>query len=163
LKKRWALAPATAWIRKEYEFFSKPPRLPRQLAPAPAHAKKLHYIVTVRIRPLTSFPCSTRTASNLLKGDSMRTHVASVKLEDWAVVPSANPGSYEVLQPGNLLVGRAFGHQRIKPGMFIFTSPIVRMDITNQLVETRNTVYSLGEISKEYKTWLGQQPKQTAA
>jgi hypothetical protein len=93
----------------------------------------------------------------------MRTQVPSVKLENWAVVPSANPGSYEVLQPGNLLVGRAFGHQRIKPGMFIFTSLIVRVDSKNQLVETRNTVYSWGEISREYKAWLDQQPKQTAA
>jgi hypothetical protein len=93
----------------------------------------------------------------------MRTQVPSVKLENWAVVPSANPGSYEVLQPGNLLVGRAFGHQRIKPGMFIFTSLIVRVDSKNKLVETRNTVYSLGEISREYKAWLDQQPKQTAA
>ena len=83
----------------------------------------------------------------------MRTQKPSVKLEDWAVVPSATVGSYRELQPGNLLVGRAFGHQRIKRGMFIFTSPIVRIDANNKIVETKNTCYSLGEASLEYKAW----------
>jgi hypothetical protein len=92
----------------------------------------------------------------------MPTQKPSVKLEDWAVVPSANPGSYEELRPGNLLVGRAFGHQRIKPGMLIFTSPIVHVDARNGIAETRNSSYSLGEVSSEYKAWL-QQKGRTAA
>ena len=92
----------------------------------------------------------------------MPTHKPAVKLENWAVVPSANPGSYEALLPGNLLVGRAFGHQRIKQGMFIFTSPIVRVDAMKGIAETRNTSYSLGEISEEYKAWL-QENQKTAA
>jgi hypothetical protein len=92
----------------------------------------------------------------------MPTQKPAVKLEDWAVVPSANPGSYETLRPGNLLVGRAFGHQRIKSGMFIFTSPIVHVDAGNGIAETRNTSYSLGEVSAEYKAWLQQQPSQAA-
>ena len=33
--------------------------------------------------------------------------------------------SYQDLRPGNLLVGRVFGHPRIKEGAFIFSSPIV--------------------------------------
>jgi hypothetical protein len=83
----------------------------------------------------------------------MRTQKPSVKLEDWAVVPSANRGTYQLLRPGNLLVGRAFGHQKIKTGRFIFTSPIVRVDEENKIVETRNTAYELGEASFEYKAW----------
>ena len=83
----------------------------------------------------------------------MRTQKPSVKLEDWAVVPSANTGTYQELRPGNLLVGRAFGHHRIKIGMFIFTSPIVRVDAENKIVETRNTSYCLGEASREYRAW----------
>jgi hypothetical protein len=63
----------------------------------------------------------------------MQTQKPAVKLEDWAVVPSPNSGSYQALRPGNFLVGRAFGHQRI--------------------VETKNTCYSLGEASHEYKAW----------
>ena len=93
----------------------------------------------------------------------MRTQKPSVKLEDWAVVPSANSGSYQHLRPGNLLVGRAFGHQRIKTGMFIFTSPIVRVDTENKIVETRNTSYCLGEASREYKAWRRAQGTGAAA
>ena len=93
----------------------------------------------------------------------MRTQKPSVRLEDWAVVPSANTGSYQELRPGNLLVGRAFGHQRIKTGMFIFTSPIVRIDTTNKIVETRNTCYSLGEASLEYKAWRREHGASAAA
>jgi hypothetical protein len=85
---------------------------------------------------------------------SMRTEKPSVKLEDWAVVESTNTASYQPLGPGSLLVGRAFGHQRIKTGMFIFTSPIVGVDAQNKIAETRNTCYCLGEASREYKTWM---------
>ncbi len=93
----------------------------------------------------------------------METQKPSVKLEDWAVVPTGNSGSYQALRPGNLLVGRAFGHQRIEKGKFIFTSPIVRVDIENKLVETRNTCYQLGEISEEYKAWIKVQKAGVAA
>jgi hypothetical protein len=89
----------------------------------------------------------------------MRTQKPPVKLEDWAVVESANTASYQPLEAGNLLVGRAFGHQRIKTGMFIFTSPIVGIDTQNKIVETRNTRYCLGEASREYGAWIrAQQP-----
>ena len=83
----------------------------------------------------------------------MQTQKPSVKLEDWAVVPGLNSASYQALRPGNLLAGRAFGHQRIEKGKFIFTSPIVRVNTEQRIVETKNTVYSLGEASHEYKTW----------
>ena len=93
----------------------------------------------------------------------MQTQKPSVKLEDWAVVPNLNSGSYQALRPGNLLVGRAFGHQRIEKGKFIFTSPIVRVDIENKLVETRNPRYLLGETSEEYKAWIKVQKAGVAA
>jgi hypothetical protein len=93
----------------------------------------------------------------------MRTQKPSVKLEDWAVVESANTASYQPLGPGNLLVGRAFGHQRIKTGMFIFTSPIVGIDAQNKLAETRNTCYCLGEPSREYQAWIREQQPSFAA
>jgi hypothetical protein len=93
----------------------------------------------------------------------MRTQKRSVKLEDWAVVPSLKNGKYQELIPGNLLVGRAFGHQRIKSGTFIFTSPIVGVDLQNNVAETRNTSYHLGEASHEYKVWSKEQASKTAA
>jgi hypothetical protein len=93
----------------------------------------------------------------------MRTQKPSVKLEDWAVVPSATVASYRQLQPGNLLVGRAFGHQKIKRGMFIFTSPIVRIDASNKVVETKNTCYWLGQASRDYQAWSREQGAGAAA
>ena len=83
----------------------------------------------------------------------MQTQKPAVKLEDWAVVAGPNSGTYQALRPGNFLVGRAFGHQRIEKGKFIFTSPIVRVDPQERIVETKNTYYSLGEASYEYKAW----------
>ena len=93
----------------------------------------------------------------------MQTEKPSVKLEDWAVVPGVNSVSYQALRPGNLLVGRAFGHQRIEKGKFIFTSPILRVDTQQRIVETRNTLYSLGEASHEYKAWSREQGPDVAA
>jgi len=87
----------------------------------------------------------------------MRTQKPSVELEDWAVVPNLKNGQYELLRPGNLLVGRAFGHQRIKSGTFIFSSLIVSVDLKNNIAETKNTSYRLGEASHEYKTWSKEQ------
>jgi hypothetical protein len=85
----------------------------------------------------------------------MSTQKPSVRLEDWAVVTSANRGAYEELRPGNRLVGRAYGHHRISSGMFIFSSPIVRVDEQGQIAETENTSYRLGEASREYRAWAG--------
>jgi hypothetical protein len=93
----------------------------------------------------------------------MRTQKPSVKLEDWAVVPSLKTGIYQELRPGSLLVGRAFGHHRIKSGSFIFTSPIVGVDLQNNIVETKNTSYHLGGASHEYQMWSKEQASRTAA
>jgi hypothetical protein len=93
----------------------------------------------------------------------MRAQKPSVKLEDWAVVPSLKNGKYEQLRAGNLLVGRAYGHQRIKSGSFIFTSPIIGVDHGNNIAETKNTSYQLGEASYEYKMWSQEQGSRTAA
>ena len=93
----------------------------------------------------------------------MREQKPCVKLEDWAVVPGFKTGQFQKLRPGNLLVGRAFGHQRIKTGMFIFTSPIVRVDAERKIAETKNTAYCLGEASHDYQQWSLQQSAETAA
>ena len=86
------------------------------------------------------------------------------RLENWAVVESANIASYQALRAGNFLVGKVFGHQRIEKGKFIFTSPIVRVDPQQRIAETKNTCYSLGEASHEYKVWSEEQgPSAVAA
>ena len=91
----------------------------------------------------------------------MRTRKPSVRIEDWAVVPSPNTASYQDLRPGNLLVGKVFGHPRINEGAFIFSSPILSLDVNHKAVETRNTVYRLGEASRDYRAWA--QERETGA
>jgi hypothetical protein len=82
----------------------------------------------------------------------MRMQKPLVKLENWAVVRGLTM-SYQKLKPGSLLVGKVFGHPRIKEASFIFTSPIVSIDTNKRVVETKNTAYCLGEASDEYRTW----------
>jgi hypothetical protein len=85
------------------------------------------------------------------------------KLENWAVVESANLDGYRALQTGNLLVGKVFGHPRIGEGTFIFSSPIERLDVKNNVAETRNTSYRLGQASREYQAWAEQNQHAGAA
>jgi hypothetical protein len=87
----------------------------------------------------------------------MRTQKPQVKLEDWAVVPAQQAGEYQELRAGSLLVGRAFGHPKVKEGVFIFSSPITSFDTDTGIAETKNTLYLLGRVSREYKTWTGEQ------
>jgi hypothetical protein len=83
----------------------------------------------------------------------MKQHKPTARIDDWAVVPNPNTGSYQELRPGNLLVGRVFGHPRMAAGTFIFTSPVVSIDSAKRLVETKNTTYILGKVSSEYRAW----------
>lgn len=85
----------------------------------------------------------------------IRLQTQSVKLEDWAVVAGENRGTYKQLRPGKLLTGRAYGHPRVKIGMFVLSSPIVRVDAQHNIVETRNSSYQLGEASPDYEAWSG--------
>ena len=84
----------------------------------------------------------------------MQTQKPSVKIENWAVVPGLNIAGYQSLRPGNLLVGKVFGHPRIEEGAFVYSSPIISLDKNNQAVVTKNTVYRLGEASPGYKAWV---------
>ncbi len=102
-------------------------------------------------------------ASNHLEEDSMRNQKSHARLENWAVVGSANVASYQALQAGNLLVGKVFSHPRIGEGRFIFSSPIERFDTETNVVETKNTTYRLGEASRDYKLWLREQTTGAAA
>jgi hypothetical protein len=92
----------------------------------------------------------------------MQTQKPSVKIENWAVVPGLNVEGYRALRPGNLLVGKVFGHPRIEEGAFVFSSPIVSLDKSSQSAVTRNTVYLLGEASPGYKAWAREQKNAAA-
>lgn len=76
-----------------------------------------------------------------------------VILENWAVVDSVLSRSYQDLELGKHLTGTVFGHANLPDANFIFTSSIVGIDSSKRVVETRNTMYQLGEASDDYKTW----------
>jgi hypothetical protein len=76
-----------------------------------------------------------------------------VTLENWAVVESALSRSFQELEPGKLLTGNVYGHEKLPDTKFIYTSAIVRVDKNRGIVETRNTLYHLGEASDGYKLW----------
>jgi hypothetical protein len=76
-----------------------------------------------------------------------------VILENWAVVDSVVSQSYQELLPGKHLTGTVLGPANLPNTNFIFTSPIVGVDGDKGVVQTRNTIYQLGEACHEYKTW----------
>jgi|HubBroStandDraft_6_1064221.scaffolds.fasta_scaffold4493155_1 hypothetical protein len=86
-----------------------------------------------------------------------------VTIENWEVVQSVTSPSYEELQPGKHLMGNVFGHTSLPKAKYIYTSPILRVDFNSGLVETRNTVYQLGEASDAYKTWEHERKNEAAA
>jgi hypothetical protein len=75
------------------------------------------------------------------------------KIEKWAVVRSVVSYRFELPETGNRLIGYVPGSANLPSPRLIHTSPILRMDLAMGLVETRNTIYVLGEASEEYKKW----------
>jgi hypothetical protein len=86
-----------------------------------------------------------------------------VLIERWAVVENVSSQSFEQLQPGNRLVGYVTGHERLTNAKLVYTSPIVSVDRTLGTVETRNTMYQLGEPNIDYKSWEQRQRNSAAA
>jgi hypothetical protein len=76
-------------------------------------------------------------------------------IQSWAVVDTVLWHSFAALQAGNRLTGHVSGLPHVPYGKPAYTSPIVRVDPAHGLVETRNTIYRLGEISEAYGCWRG--------
>jgi hypothetical protein len=74
------------------------------------------------------------------------------KIDNWAVVDSVSSPDFRELEPERRLTGTIFGHANLPNGV-IYTSAIVSIDSANRLVETRNSVYELGEMSDDYGRW----------
>ncbi|MFZ0631676.1 MAG: hypothetical protein WA374_07160 [Acidobacteriaceae bacterium] len=85
-----------------------------------------------------------------------------VRIENWSVVSSVIYDGYCGLEPGRRLTGDVLGHTHIRNGL-IFTSAILNVDRMRGLVETRNTIYELGEVSPDYKRWTEAQATGQAA
>ncbi len=93
-------------------------------------------------------------------------HKPLVTIENWAVVQRAlamTALSYEELQPGKHLMGKVVGHTSLSSAECVYTSPIVHVDTSKGRVETRNTVYQLGEPSDGYRSWEHEQKQHAAA
>jgi hypothetical protein len=86
-----------------------------------------------------------------------------VTIENWAVVQRAVALNYQELQPGKRLIGKVAGHKVLTNAEFIYTSPIVSVDINEGRVETRNTVYQLGKPSDAYRSWEHERKQEAAA
>jgi len=74
-------------------------------------------------------------------------------IQSWAVVEGVVSQRFAPLQAGYRLRGYAFGSEHAPYGKLVHTSPIIRVDLNQGLVETRNTIYRLGEACEEYESW----------
>ena len=84
-----------------------------------------------------------------------------VKIENWAVVQTGVDLRYKELQPGRRLMGSVSGQASLPK--LVYTTPILRVDMNKGLVETRNTLYQLGEASDAYKSWEQEQRQEVVA
>jgi hypothetical protein len=85
-----------------------------------------------------------------------------VRIENWSVVGSIIYYGFRNLEPGARLTGDVMGHANLRNGT-IYTSAILAIDRLKGLVETHNSLYSLGEVSEDYARWLDAQEHARAA
>jgi len=76
-------------------------------------------------------------------------------IHSWAVVDTVLSHSFAALRAGNCLTGHISGLPHLTYAKVAYTSPIVKVDPARGLVETRHTIYRLGEISEAYGCWRG--------
>ena len=85
-----------------------------------------------------------------------------VRIENWSVVSSVIYDGYCELEQGRRLTGDVLAHTQLRNGL-IYTSAILNVDRRSGFVETRNTIYELGQINPEYQQWLEVREKARAA
>jgi hypothetical protein len=90
-------------------------------------------------------------SSRCFQEEDMRMPKPMVTIENWAVVKGGSRVAYEQLQPGNILTGKVYGHDRMPDAQPIYTSAIISIDLPTRVVETRNTLYRLGQVSEDYR------------
>src|ERR1700761_8496677 len=96
----------------------------RLRAPAPGRVLSMMYLgmrhpklqICDVARPFGSRACEPRSENIQMAvfDVSICMDKPTVRIDDWAVVPNPASGKYQVLRPGALLVGRAFGHPKMK-------------------------------------------------
>lgn len=74
-------------------------------------------------------------------------------IQSWAVVDDFASQRFAALESGKRLRGHVYGLAHLPYAKIAYTSPILSVDWAHGLVETRNTIYRLGEVSEEYESW----------
>ena len=95
------------------------------------------------------------TRSECIQKQPERRAKSIATIQSWAVVDTVVSQSFAALRAGNRLIGHVLGLPRLPYAKLAYTSPIVKVNPTRGLVETRNTIYRLGEISEAYASWRG--------
>jgi hypothetical protein len=85
-----------------------------------------------------------------------------VRIENWSVVGSVIYYGFRNLEPGARLTGDVMGHSNLRNGT-IYTSAILTIDRLRGMVETHNSIYSLGEVSEDYARWMDAQEQHPQA
>lgn len=74
----------------------------------------------------------------------------TVLLDNWStVVHSMDP--YIAPELNIALRGKVYGHLRFEDGSTVVTSSII--EAAGRFVKTKNTVYELGEVNKDFLSW----------
>ena len=78
------------------------------------------------------------------------------RLEDWRIVEkNTSPYITPEGRVNKILQGHIYNdeNERFEDGTLISTSTIQTINLKNKTVQTRNTFYTLGNISPEYQKW----------
>jgi hypothetical protein len=76
------------------------------------------------------------------------------KLEEWSIYSDdSNPFQAPELRPMRMS-GTVYDRDGFEDETRITTSSLQKIDLINNIVETRNTVYELGNPSAKYVKWL---------
>jgi hypothetical protein len=79
-----------------------------------------------------------------------------VRIENWAVVDDLIFQGFRGLEPGQRLTGTLLATTDLPKGI-IYTAVIESIDLKNGVVETRNSVYQLGQVDEEWERWEAEQ------
>lgn len=76
------------------------------------------------------------------------------KLENWCIITrTGNP--FQAPETGTVcMVGEVFGDSRFPDGSRVTTGTLMKLDLENMVMETKRTIYELGEMAEAFETYL---------
>lgn len=76
------------------------------------------------------------------------------KLEDWGIISEGTDAGFPSELLIKMLYGKVEGHTRFEDGKYVRTSRILAIDFDNNIAQTLNTQYELGEMNERFKQIL---------